>query len=104
MMRRRIREVTVDDVKSMLDRGEDFDWSTRARRRVRARASAALPSSVEGDHRARRPDPPRRSCCTAAVGSARHWPPTTCRRGYTNVLSMDGGWREWTEKLYSVER
>ena len=26
------------------------------------------------------------------------------KMGYTNVLSMDGGWREWTEKLYPVER
>ena len=26
------------------------------------------------------------------------------KMGYTNVLSMDGGWREWTEKRYPTER
>ena len=26
------------------------------------------------------------------------------RMGYTNVISMDGGWRGWTEKKYPVEK
>ena len=26
------------------------------------------------------------------------------KMGYTNVLSMDGGWREWTETGYPVEK
>jgi len=26
------------------------------------------------------------------------------KMGYTNVLSMDGGWRGWTEKGYPVQR
>jgi len=25
------------------------------------------------------------------------------KMGYTNVVSMDGGWREWTEKKYPTE-
>ena|SRR6185369_3732574 len=108
--RARIREVTVDDVKAMLDRGERFELVDTREESEFARGH--LPHSrhlskgiIERDIESAIPDPatPIVLYCGGGFRSALA-ADNLQKMGYTNVLSMDGGWREWTEKLYPVER
>ena len=106
----RIREVTVDDVKAMLDRGEPFELvDTREESEfARGHLPRALHLSkgiIERDIENTIPDPatPIVLYCGGGFRSALA-ADNLQKMGYTNVLSMDGGWREWTEKLYPVER
>ena len=102
--KQRIRETTVDDVKVKLDRGEKFllvdvredgEW-----------ANGHIPGAVhfskgviERDIEARVPDPatPLILYCGGGYRSALA-ADNLQKMGYTNVLSMDGGWRGWREK------
>jgi rhodanese-related sulfurtransferase len=106
----RIREVTVDDVKAMLDRGQDFELvDTREESEfARGHLPAARHLSkgiIERDIESAIPDPatPIVLYCGGGFRSALA-ADNLQKMGYTNVLSMAGGWREWTEKLYPVER
>lgn len=99
--KQRIRETTVDDVKAKLDRGEKFllidvreesEW-----------AKDHLPGAVhlgkgviERDVEARVPDPatPIVVYCGGGYRSALA-ADNLQKMGYTNVLSMDGGIRDW---------
>jgi rhodanese-related sulfurtransferase len=107
-VRERIREVSVDDVKAKLDRGEQFllidvredhEWS-----------KDHLPGAVhlgkgviERDIEARVPDSatPMILYCGGGYRSALATD-NLQKMGYTNVLSMDGGVRGWRDKGYPL--
>jgi len=102
--KKRIRETTVDDVKAKLDRGEKFVLID-----VREESEYAkdhLPGAVhlgkgviERDVEARVPDPatPIVVYCGGGYRSALA-ADNLQKMGYTNVLSMDGGIRDWRNK------
>jgi rhodanese-related sulfurtransferase len=106
--RRRIREVTVDDVKTMLDRGDRFELvdtreeSEFARGHL-PRARHLSKGILERDIEAAVPDlaTPIVLYCGGGYRSALA-AENLGRMGYTNVVSMDGGWREWTAKGYPI--
>jgi rhodanese-related sulfurtransferase len=103
-VKQRIREVSVDDVKAKLDRGEKFvlvdvreesEWS-----------KDHLPNAIhlgkgviERDVEQRVPDlnTPMVLYCGGGFRSALA-ADNLQQMGYKNVLSMDGGIREWREK------
>jgi len=100
----RVREVTVDDVKAKLDRGEKFVLVD-----VREESEYAkdhLPGAIhlgkgviERDVEARVPDlrAPVVLYCGGGFRSALA-ADNLQKMGYTNVVSMDGGIRDWREK------
>ena len=108
--KKRVRETSLDDVKARLDRGDRFLLID-----VREESEYAkdhLPNAIhlgkgiiERDIEERVPElsTPLVLYCGGGYRSALA-ADNLQKMGYTNVLSMDGGWREWTEKLYPVER
>lgn len=108
--RKRVREVTVDDVKDRLDSGEKFVLVD-----VREESEYAkdhLPGAIhlgkgviERDIENRIPDlnEPVVLYCGGGFRSALA-ADNLQKMGYTNVLSMDGGVRGWREKGYPFTR
>jgi rhodanese-related sulfurtransferase len=105
----RVREVTVDDVKARLDRGETFHLVD-----VREESEWAkdhLPGAVhlgkgvlERDVEERIPDPGADIVLYCGGGFRSALAADNLRKmGYTNVSSMDGGIRGWREKGYPLE-
>jgi rhodanese-related sulfurtransferase len=106
----RVKETTVDEVKQKLDRGEKFLLVD-----VREESEFAkdhLPGAIhlgkgviERDAEARVPDvkTPMVLYCGGGFRSALA-ADNLQKMGYTNVLSMDGGVREWREKNYPMTR
>src|ERR1700681_4533826 len=106
--KQRIREVSVDDVKAKLDRGEKFVLVD-----VREESEWAkdhLPGAVhlgkgviERDVEQKFPDTatPLVLYCGGGFRSALA-ADNLQKMGYTNVLSMDGGIRVWREKKYPL--
>jgi rhodanese-related sulfurtransferase len=106
--RGRVKETTVDAVKAMLDRGEKFVLVD-----VREESEFAkdhLPGAVhlgkgviERDIEQRVPDPatPLVLYCGGGYRSALA-ADNLQKMGYTNVLSMDGGIRDWRAKQYPL--
>src|SRR5262245_44282992 len=106
--RARVREVTVDDVKAMMDQGASFVLVD-----VREESEFAkdhLPGAIhlgkgviERDIEQRVPDPatPLVLYCGGGFRSALA-ADALQKMGYTNVLSMDGGIRVWREKGYPL--
>ena len=108
--RSRIRETTVGAVRERIDSGEKFhlvdvreesEWAEGhlpgafhlGPRHHRTGHRGALPRLRKGD----RPVLRRR----LPLGP---WPPTACEKmGYANVISMDGGYRGWTDAGYPVD-
>ena len=82
-------------------------YSRRQRMERRPRRRRGAPE--QGRHRARhRNQGPGQAtpswCCTAAAASAPRWWPTTCSKmGYTNAISLDGGWRALKESGLPLE-
>jgi len=106
----RIREVTVEDVKGMLDRGTRFELvDTREESEfARGHLPGARPLSkgiIERDIESAIPDrgTPIVLYCGGGFRSALA-ADNLQKMGYTNVVSMDGGWREWTGRGYPTER
>ena len=105
-----IRETTVDDVKAKLDRGEKFHLVD-----VREESEYAkdhLPGAVhlgkgvlERDVEQRIPDTsaPIVLYCGGGFRSALA-ADNLQKMGYTNVVSMDGGIRDWRQKGYPLIR
>jgi rhodanese-related sulfurtransferase len=102
--KKRIRETTVDEVKAKLDRGEKFVLIDVREESEWARDH--LPGAVhlgkgviERDVEARIPDPatPIVVYCGGGYRSALA-ADNLQKMGYTNVLSMDGGIRDWRNK------
>ena len=106
----RIREVTVDEVRRMIDRGERFELvdtreeSEFARGHL-PRARHLSKGIIERDIETAIPDPatPIVLYCGGGFRSALA-ADNLQKLGYTNVVSMDGGWREWTEKGHPTVR
>jgi rhodanese-related sulfurtransferase len=109
-VKKHVREVTVDDVKAKLDRGETFHLVD-----VREESEYAkdhLPSAVhlgkgviERDVEQRIPDTaaPIVLYCGGGFRSALA-ADNLQKMGYTNVVSMDGGIRDWRQKGYPLDK
>ncbi len=104
----RVRECTVDDVKQKLDRGEKFLLVDV--REDNEFAKDHLPGAVhlgkgiiERDIEQRVPDldAPMILYCGGGFRSAMA-ADNLQKMGYRNVISMDGGIREWREKRYPL--
>ena len=106
--RSRVKEVTVDDVKAMMDRAETFLLVD-----VREESEFAkdhLPGAVhlgkgviERDIEQRVPDTNTRMVLYCGGGYRAALAADNLQKmGYTNVLSMDGGIRGWREKHYPL--
>ena len=108
--RKRVRELTVDDVKARLDRGEKFLLVD-----VREESEFAkdhLPNAIhlgkgiiERDIEDRVPDTaaPLILYCGGGYRSALA-ADNLQKMGYTNVISMDGGIRVWREKGFPLTK
>ena len=108
--RKRIREVTLDEVKAKLDRKEKFLLIDV--REESEYAADHLPGAVhlgkgiiERDVEARVPDPntPMVLYCGGGFRSALT-ADNLQKMGYTQVLSMDGGIRGWREKGFALTK
>lgn len=108
--RTRIQETTVDEVKSKLDHGEKFLLID-----VREESEFAkdhLPGSIslgkgiiERDIEQRVPDTGAKMILYCGGGFRSALAADNLKKmGYTNVISMDGGIREWREKGYPLTR
>jgi rhodanese-related sulfurtransferase len=106
----RVQECTVEDVRRRLEAGETFLLIDvrEEHEYIVGRLPGALHLSkgvIERDVEAKVPDPetPLVLYCGGGFRSALA-ADNLVRMGYVNVISMDGGWRVWTEKGYPVER
>jgi rhodanese-related sulfurtransferase len=106
--RKRVREVTIDDVKARLDRGDKFLLVD-----VREESEYAkdhLPGAVhlgkgiiERDIEERVPELDTELVLYCGGGYRSALAADNLQRmGYTNVLSMDGGIRGWREKHFPL--
>ena len=104
----RVKETTVDEVKARLDRGEPL-----ALLDVREESEFArdhLPGAVhigrgilERDVELRYPDPAAELILYCGGGFRSALAADSLQKmGYTNVISMDGGIRDWREKGYPL--
>jgi rhodanese-related sulfurtransferase len=108
--KQRVRELTVDQVKTKLDRGERFHLVD-----VREESEFAkdhLPGAVhlgkgiiERDVEERIPDPGAEIVLYCGGGFRSALAADNLQKmGYTNVTSMDGGIRDWRTKGYPLTR
>jgi rhodanese-related sulfurtransferase len=104
--KKRVKECTVDDVKKRLDRGEKFTLvDTREESEFAAgHVPGALHLSkgvIERDIEKKVPDKsaPLVLYCGGGFRSALA-ADNLQKMGYTNVISMDGGMRDWRGKKY----
>ena len=104
----RVKETTVDEVKRRLDRGDKFTLVD-----VREESEFAkdhLPGAIhlgkgiiERDIEARVPDPKTELVLYCGGGFRSALAADNLQKmGYSNVISMDGGIREWREKNYPL--
>jgi rhodanese-related sulfurtransferase len=106
----RIRETDVHEVKRRLDRGERFHLIDV--REESEWANGHLPGAthlgkgiIERDVETRFPDTNTELVLYCGGGFRSALAADNLQRmGYTNVMSMDGGWRGWTEAGLPVER
>ena len=106
----RIRELTVGDVKAKLDRGEQF--SLVDVREDHEWAAGHLPQAVhlgkgilERDAEAKLPNPDAEIVLYCGGGFRSALAAEALQRmGYTNVWSMDGGFRAWKEAGHRIEQ
>lgn len=108
--RARIREVTVADVKAMLDRGETFhlvdvrEESEWAKGHL-PRAIHLCKGIIERDVETVIPDHAAAIVLYCGGGYRSALAADNLQKmGYTDVVSMDGGWRGWTEAQLPTER
>jgi rhodanese-related sulfurtransferase len=106
--RRRIRELTLAEVKGMLDRSETFHLIDVREESEWARGH--LPGArhlckgiIERDIETAVPDPDARIVLYCGGGFRSALAADTLQEmGYRNVASMDGGWRAWTQAGYPI--
>lgn len=106
--RGRIQELTVDQVKAKLDRGEQFrlvdvreesEWARDHLPRAEHMGKGVLERDVE----LRIPDPATEIVLYCGGGYRSALAADNLQKmGYTNVFSMDGGIRGWREKRYPL--
>jgi rhodanese-related sulfurtransferase len=109
-IRKHVKETNVPDVKRRLDTGEQFvlvdvreesEW-----------ANGHLPKAIhlskgiiERDVEKRFPDPHTKLVLYCGGGYRSAMAADNLQKmGYTNVESMDGGWRGWLEASFPVEK
>lgn len=106
----RVTECTLDDVRARQASGETFVLVDV--REESEFANGHIPGAlhlgkgvIERDVEAKIPDPamPLVLYCGGGFRSALA-ADALQKMGYTNVISMDGGWRAWTEKGLPVEK
>lgn len=104
--RAKIRELSVADVKAMLDRGDAFQLvdvreAEEWQRGHIPTARHLCKGIIERDVEAAYPDHQAAIVLYCGGGYRSALAAENLQRmGYTNVASMDGGWREWTEAGY----
>lgn len=106
----RVRECTVQDVKARADRGEAFHLIDV--REESEYAAAHLPGAVhigkgviERDIETKIPDAGAEIVLYCGGGYRSALAADALQKmGYTNVISMDGGFRGWREAGYPVEQ
>jgi rhodanese-related sulfurtransferase len=106
----RVRECSVEDVAARRAAGEAFTLVDVREESEYAAGHAAGAvhigkGVIERDIEAKVPDPhtPLVLYCGGGFRSALA-ADALQKMGYTNVVSMDGGWRAWTEKGQPVEK
>ena len=106
--KKRVREVTVDDVKGMLDRGERLtiidvrEESEYARDHVPGAVHLGK-GILERDVEAKFPDTDAELILYCGGGFRSALAADNLQKmGYTNVVSMDGGIRDWRNKGYPL--
>ena len=106
----RIRQVSIADVKRMLDRGasfhlvdvrEDNEWARGHLPRAEHLGKGIIERDIETAIPQR--DAPIVLYCGGGFRSALA-ADNLQKMGYTNVMSMDGGWRGWSEAGFPVEQ
>ena len=108
--RSRVKETTVDEVKRKIERADKFTLID-----VREESEFAkdhLPGAIhlgkgiiERDIETRVPDPSAQMVLYCGGGFRSALAADNLQKmGYTNVISMDGGIREWREKNYPLVR
>lgn len=108
--RARIRECTVQDVKRRLDRGEAFHLiDVREHEEFAAghlpRARSLCKGIIERDIESAIPDTGAEIVLYCGGGYRSALAADNLRQmGYTNVVSMDGGWRGWNEAGFPTVR
>jgi rhodanese-related sulfurtransferase len=106
--RARVKETTIDDVKAMIDRGEKFILVD-----VREESEFAkdhLPGAIhlgkgviERDIETQVPDTGSKLVLYCGGGFRSALAADNLQKmGYTNVISMDGGIRDWRAKQYPL--
>jgi rhodanese-related sulfurtransferase len=108
--RGRIREMTVADVKAMLDRGETFvlvdvreesEWGRGHLPAARHLSKGIIERDVEEAF----PDLHTKLVLYCGGGYRSALAAENLQKmGYSNVFSMDGGWRGWNEAGLPVEK
>lgn len=108
--RERIRELTVKDVKTMLDRGDEFhlidvrEESEFAKGRLPG-ATHICKGIIERDIEDAVPDHAAKIVLYCGGGFRSALAADNLRKmGYADVASMDGGWRGWNERGYPTEK
>lgn len=106
--RSRVRECRVQDIKARLDRNESVNLVDV--REASEFAAGHLPNAkhlgkgvIERDIEHVFPDPATEIILYCGGGFRSALAADNLQKmGYANVISMDGGWRDWTEKGYST--
>ncbi|HVM98113.1 MAG TPA: rhodanese-like domain-containing protein [Candidatus Acidoferrales bacterium] len=108
--RRRIRELSVADVKAMLDRREEFElvdvreeseWARGHLPHARHLSKGIIERDVEATY----PDPMTKLVLYCGGGYRSALVADNLQKmGYSNVYSMDGGWRGWNEAGFLTEK
>jgi rhodanese-related sulfurtransferase len=106
--KRGVKELTVDDVKAKLDRGEKFhlvdvrEESEYAKDHVPGAVHLGK-GIIERDIEASVPNPAAEIVLYCGGGFRSALAADNLQKmGYTNVWSMDGGIRDWREKKYPL--
>jgi rhodanese-related sulfurtransferase len=107
--KKRVRETTVDEVKKRLDRGDKFalidvrEESEFARGRLPGAIHLGK-GIIERDVETKFPDTATELVLYCGGGYRSALAADNLQKmGYTNVISMDGGFREWKEKGHLSE-
>ena len=107
--RTRVPETTVPEVKARLDSGEsltliDVREESEFARGHLPKAVHISKGVIERDIERKMPDKDRELILYCGGGFRSVLAADNLKKmGYTNVISMDGGWREWNEAGYPTE-
>ena len=107
----RVKETTVQEVKQRMDRG-DRDFTLVDVREESEWSAGHIPGAthlgkgvIERDIEQKVPDVDREIVLYCGGGFRSALAAENLEKmGYTNVISMDGGWRGWKEAGYPTER